>query len=529
MRDILILNCGTTKDILMSSHLIGSYKEEHPSCKITMLTLEKNRAIAGLLANVNEVHYINSDFICETEQNDLYPDTYALNEFSSNIQPILKHQWDMVMNYSNDQISAYLMKAVSSNAMAGAYVNELGTVKTANKWATLQNFVMANTEVPVIATALVRNHMLGTPLYTSAQKIHINEDYLRIATQNFDKVRRSKSHPQAKIVGINLEVGYSGYALDLNTLSSLVETFEESEQFKVVLLTSGKSYQKELINELNLKFENKLISINVDPVAISAVVSNLDILISSANDQLSIADALEIKVIEVKEADARIRPTVLSAGSVVIYQKQNTDITDDIILAINEEFETELPVSTIDTVSPTYLCIQDEYGVSYSQMRGQIDTQKELRFHIERAILFQTMGFSKDTQLITQIQRGIPKEDIEQFASSIKSEVTSTVKLLLAALRALKGAKNSKTQINSFITYLGNLIQAGNQDSLSSSLVRMFEGNIENIESTDIDTNMQEIENYLFELKTNLQTLMNYMGEILEQPESTPSVDISAS
>ena len=99
--------------------------------------------------------------------------------------------------------------------------------------------------------------------------------------------------------------------LIVETLHSLVETFEDSKEYKVVLLTSGKSYQKEIVNELNLNFSNKLISINVDPVAISAVVSNLDILISSANDQLSIADALDVKVIEVKEADAKIRPTVI--------------------------------------------------------------------------------------------------------------------------------------------------------------------------------------------------------------------------
>lgn len=529
MRNILILNCGTTKDILMSSHLIGSYKEEHPNCRITVLTLEKNRAMASLLAHVSEIHYIDSEFICETEQNDLYPDSYALNEFSENIHPILKQQWDFVMNYSNDQVSAYLMKAVNANSMSGAFINEQGVVKTASKWATLQNYVLPNSAVPPIATALVRNHMLNTPLFAHAKKILINEDYFRIATQNFEKVRKMKSHAQTKIVGLNLEVGYSGHALDLQTLTSLVETFEESEQFKVVLLTSGKSYQKEIVSELNLNFNNKLISINVDSVAISSVVSNLDILISCANDQLSIADALEVKVIEVKEVNAKIRPTVIGAGNIIIYQAANADIIDDIILAINEEFETELPVNIVETLNPTYLCIQDEYGVSYSQMRGEIDTQKELRFHIERAVLFQTMGFAKDEQLIEQIQRGISKEEIQIFASSVKSEVTSTVKLLLASLRALKGAKNSKTQINSFITYLGNLIQAGNQDSLSSSLVRMFEGNIENIESTEIDANMQEIEDHLFELKTNLQTLMNFMGEIIEQPAPSPSVDISAS
>ena len=80
----------------------------------------------------------------------------------------------------------------------------------------------------------------------------------------------------------------------------------------------------------------------------------------------------------------------------------------------------------------------------------------------------------------------------------MKSEVTSTVKLLLATLRALKGAKNSKSQLNTFIGYLGNLIQAGTTDTIPANIVKLFEGNIENITSKNVDENIQEIENYLF-------------------------------
>ena len=204
-------------------------------------------------------------------------------------------------------------------------------------------------------------------------------------------------------------------------------------------------------------------------------------------------------------------------NNVVIYQKDESSSADDIILAINEEFSSELPMTTLNTVNPTHLCIQDEYGVSYSQIRGEIDVQTELRYHIERATFFQIMGFKRDDQLIEQIRRGMPKEEVEKFVENVKSEVTSTVKLLLATLRALKGAKNSKGQLNTFIGYLGNLIQAGSSDTIPSNIVKLFEGNIENITSKNVDENIQEIENYLFDLKTNLQILMNFMGEILAE------------
>ena len=478
MKNILILNFGSSKDILMSAHLISSIKSESPNSRITLCTLQKNKEIAAILSGVNEYHFVNSDFIVEAEKNDLYPDAHALNEFSENIQGIIGTQWDTVVNYSNDNISTYLMKAVSATELVGAYVNNDGVIKTASKWATLQNYVLTTKSKPAIAVPLVRNMMLNTPIYADARKINISEDYMRVASQNFEKVRQMKSHSQAKIIGINLEVCYSGHALELQSLKDLIETFEDSEQFKVVLLTSGKSYQKEIVNTLNGFFDNKLISINVDSVATSAVISNLDLLISCANNQSYIADALEVKVIEIKGSNITNAPSVIGVDNIIIYQADVSAMANDIILAINEEFETELPISALNSTNPTFMCIQDEYGVSYSQMRGDIDVQRELRSHVERAILFQTMGFAKDEQLIEQIQRGMPKEEIELFVTTVKSEVTSTVKLLLASLRALKGVKNSMSQINTFIGYLGNLIQAGNEDSISSSLLRIFDGNI---------------------------------------------------
>lgn len=517
MKSILIINFGSSKDILMSANLVAALKDEQPNNHIAVITHERNRDILSTISSLNETFFINSDFISETERNDLYPDSYALNEFCENVQPVLNRQWDRVVNYSNDRVSSYLIKAVNASEIHGAYINENGIAKTTNKWATLQNYVLSSSKIPAIATSVVRNHIMNVPHYSSISKIEIHEDYLRVASQNFQKVRNMKNSGNTRIVGLNLEVGYSGCAICISTLKDVIETLEDSLDFKPVLLTSGKSYQKEIVNELNLSFANKLISINVDPVALSSVVSNLDILVSCANDQLAVADALEVKVIEIKSSDVSIRPTSIGVNNIVIYQKDESSSADDIILAINEEFSSELPMTTLNTVNPTHLCIQDEYGVSYSQIRGEIDVQTELRYHIERATFFQIMGFKRDDQLIEQIRRGMPKEEVEKFVENVKSEVTSTVKLLLATLRALKGAKNSKGQLNTFIGYLGNLIQAGSSDTIPSNIVKLFEGNIENITSKNVDENIQEIENYLFDLKTNLQILMNFMGEILAE------------
>ncbi len=522
MKNILIVNFGTSKDILMSSHLISALREENPALNISILIRKKYLKVANLLNHVAHIYPIDTDYITEIEKNNLYPDIYALNAFSASITEVVKTSWDKVVNYSNDDFSSYFVKALNSTEISGTYINNEDLPKTNSSWSNAQNHVFSQTENPSIATAVVRNHILNLPIYERSTKIKVNEDYLIMANQNFIKVRKMKDHSQVKIIGINLEVGYAGHALDLETLKDITETLEESQKFKVILLTSDKSFQKEIINELNSFHGKKLISIDVETDAISAVLSNLDLIISSANDQLSMADCLGVKTIELKDRHQNIAPTTISEGGVIIYQSDIKQMSDDIILSINEEFTSELPVTAINNTNPTYICIRDDYGTSYSQMRGEIDIQAQLSKHVERSVIFQCMGFEKNQKLIQQIQSAIDPNEREVFITKVRSEVTETVKVLLATLRSLKSARTSKKQLNSFLTYLGDLMQLTHGDSIASNLVRIFEGNIENIESLNTEQNMQQIENHLFELKSHLQVLMNFVSELNKQEESQP-------
>ena len=518
MKNILILNLGKTRDIINSAHLVNSYKQENPGANVSMLVLEKCKSHAQIIEGLTNVYTLNSEFLTKVIENQLYSDAFAINEFSNNLEEALSTKWETIFNYSNDTASALLMMAFNSEKRVGTFIDQNGSAKTTGQWETYQNFSMTTSNRYKINPTSVRNHIMKTPILNDVLKIKIDEQYLAIANQNFSKIRQMKGPESKYIIGINLEIGDDGYALEETSLHTIIEAINEYEMYSVVLLTSGKSYQREIVNNLNKSFDNKLISINVDTLAISAVVANLDMLVSCANNQLYVSDVLETKIVEVREGKNIVTPAVMNLGSYVVYSKENETIANDIILALNEEFNTELPITTLQTNNPTFISTVDDYGLLFSQIRGEINLQAEVHYHIERATQYQLLGYDTNQELINNLRENINPIELKNIVLPIKSELTNAVKYLLNTLRSIKNIKNSQSSINQFIESLDELIKLGEvKDSVVSPVIKFFEGNIENIDSTSIDENIKEIETHLFSLKANLQIISNFTSSLVEE------------
>ena len=516
MRNILILNLGKTKDLLSCSNLISSMKHSDPQLNIEILTFNKHKELTQLIKNVSKIHTLDDEFITKITENPLYSDAFALNSFLDSIENIRSVSWESVINYSNDSVSAYLASSIERNNFLGTFINTSGIARTTDKWSNYQNFVASKMSKQVITTSNLRCHIANTPVLSDIEKLSINPDYSVVAAQNFAKIRLMKGSPATFVVGLNLEASYDDFTIETETYAELIESIEESTDYKVVLLLNGKNFQRKLANELNSRFDNKLISINVDTAAITSVIPNLDAVISTSNDQLMISDLMEIKCIEIKDFNSTHKTaTVENADNYVIYQKNSETLASDIIISLNEEFGTELPISSISSENPTYKTINDDLGVFLSQIRGDIEIQQELRYHLERSLHMQLMGYPKNDELIKHIKENTDRDELSSFVTNLRSELTSTVKILLATLRSLKGVKTSRSNLDNFVSYLDTLISSGKVDNMVGSLVRNFEGQIENIEAEDIDHNMKMIEDYLFDLKNNCQLLTNVMSEIV--------------
>jgi ADP-heptose:LPS heptosyltransferase len=523
MSKVLIPILSNRNDIFTACHLIGSIAKENPHSEISIITFKDLEKHFAVIANISKVYSIDREFISSIDDSALYSDSFGLNNFFSSIEECINTQWDKVINFSNDDTSSYLCSMFDSKEKAGTVISRFGSPTTANTWSTYYNFVSPQMQFDVISRNSIRHNMSSINHHTDATKVRVNEEYAAIAASNFTKIRKTKdTTSNANIIGISLQRSFQNKMLDFNSVAEIIETIETSDNYRAVLILSGSSEEKEFANELNYKFDNTLISINAELTASPPVLMNVDFLITTNNEHLILADALDTKIIEVRpESTGRENSSVVNPGNFVIFQKETNSISNDVILMLNEEFETELPITSMHSENGIYAHIEDDYGILMTQIRGDINIQQELRYHIERCYHYQLLGFPKNNELINHIKENTQKEELSSFVSQTKDELTETVKTLLATLRSLKGVKQSKNNLNCFIGYLDDLIQRSRSNSITRGAIAMFEGNIENIDTTDSEENINAIEQFLFKLKNDLQILTNMLNEVVSNTTTT--------
>lgn len=517
MSKVLITLLGTETDVLKSSHFINSLAKEKPHSEIHVLTYKDYTNTLALVANISKTHTIDRDLITNSLNNKLFSDAFAINSLFDSIKECSGIEWDQVINFSNDSVSSYLVSMIESNETLGTTISNIGSPLTSNNWATYLNFVNSQKDFHLIDNNQVRHHVANIPYHKEGTKIKVNEEYSAVASQNFSKIRKSKkTTTNANIVGISLAPSSVGQEIDFHSLYEIIDTLESSDTYKPVLLISGAQHEKQIANELNIKFDNSLISINTDYLAYPSVVMNIDALITARNSHLVIADALETRIIEVApNTDMITANSSINPGNYIIIQKGNENIANDINFILNQEFETDLPVSSMNSFNKTYAQVEDDYGTLTTQIRGKLDIQQELRYHIERHFHYQLMGYETNQEFLNHIKEHSAKEDLNEFVTQVKDELTNTVKILLATLRSLKGVKQSKNNLQNFIGYLDTLIMKGKTNSITSGAISLFEGHIENISASDSDENMRAIETSLFDLKNNLQLLANILTDLV--------------
>jgi hypothetical protein len=524
MSKILITILSHDIDIIGSSHLICSLKEEHPHHEISVLTYSDLLTYFSAHAGISEVYSIDRNFAKGIAESSLYSDSFALNSFFNSIAPCYDIHWNKVINYSNDTVASYLCSMMTTDDMTGTSISKLGSAQTSNVWSNYLNFVSPNIEEDIIPSHLVRHYMSSVPFRREGKKIKLNNEFTQVATTNFSRIRQSMpTNLPTFMVGISLSPSFGGDSICKDSISEVIEALEESENFKPVLILSGSENEKNLVGRLNERFGNKLISINTDRTAFPSVALNLDFLVSQSNEHLMFADAIETRTIELRSSTKmKRRSSLVNSDNFVIYQGEEL-LSNDILVLLNQETNSELPISSMHSSNKVYMTTEDDYGFLMTQIRGPVDLEEELRYHIERSYHFQLMGFTPNEQFITHLRDSVDPVALSTFITQSKDELTNSVKLLLATLRSLKGAKQSQGNLKNFVLYLDQIIKKAKSTSITRGAIGLFEGRIESINSENPEENMKLIEKHLFSLKSDLQALTNLLTDLIsvEQKEDT--------
>lgn len=521
MKSILITSLRDEINLVQAGHLIASLKKEHPGANTVLLTFKEFENAARSVSDPRDARFIDRRKIEHLKSGALYSDAFALNAFMEGLEDVLETEWDQVVNFSNDEISGYLIPMLSADKVSGASVSPEGNVRTSDRWAAYRNFYLADNSHAPLDPVTCAHHSAGVPFCKDADKIILNQDFTMTANQNFSRIRNAKGEGETFVIGLNLAAAQDGSRYAVPFLADLVETLESSREYKPILLLQGKEEEKALANELNKQFNNSLISVNMDISAMPSVLANLDCLVTKPNTACALADALDTKIIETTSESGS--SAAVNAGNFLIQVLNEEHASDDVLFLLNQENGTVLPMAVKDSDNKVYATTFDDTGLLRTLIRGAVNLEEELEYHISRCHHHALLGYPVDRRLLENLRENVDKKAIADFVSKSKEELTSSVKTLLAALRSLRSMKQSERNAPKFIQYLDQLIRLGRQRHIAQAAVCLFEADLENIDAADPDKNMEELERCLFTLKGDLQGLTKIFESLLSNEEGQES------
>lgn len=512
MKSILLTCLSDEANLIQASHLVNSLRKEQPHSEVAILTFKDFENTAKVLDAAKETFFIDRFMIEHLKNGALYSDAFAINTLAENITDVLQREWDQVINFSNDEISAALVPMLQTERFCGSSVSMTGTASTSDKWSAYRNFYANTVMNPPIDTLSCAHHSAGAPYVREGKKIALNQDFTMLANQNFARIRAGKGG-ESLIVGVNLSPSFKGNTYGIPFLADLIETIESSSEFKAVLLLQGSEAEKAVVDELNRQFQNSLISVNMDITAMPSVIANLDYLVTAPNKVCAVADAMDTKVIEVVAKNES--SIAYNEGNYIIEEWDADQSADDVIFLLNQECATVLPMANKHSDNKVFARATDDIGQLRTLIRGKLDIEQELNYHVSRCYHYALMGYPIDEKLIQNLRQNTTREQMGAYSQKAKEEITNVVKTLLATLRSLQNIKQSEKNAPKFVQYLDQLMAFGRTSNIAQAAVCLFEASVENITFTSAEKNMEEIEKSLFALKGDLQILTKIFEALL--------------
>lgn len=526
MKQILISVLDKESDVISVSHYITSLKAKHPISEIKILTLKKHAHLVKVLNYVDEVFSLDQDDISSTLKNPIYSDAFALNSFFDSITACMETQWDIFCNFSNDLTSSYLASIFDAKETFGTMIAPTGNPLTHNIWASYQNFAMPKQNKHILNRQLIRHQMSEIEHIHSYKRLKSDPSLDRTAKSNFDKIRFHNSISSKKIIAINVEHSYSGLIFKEDMLCSLIEDINLDESVCPVILTQGTAKEINLINAINKRFDNSIVSINAKSEALPSVLRNIDLLVSLENNTLIMSDALNIKTIEVKDKSFSQASYLLNNGY-AIYANEVNSVKNDLAFIINQELETTLSVNKVNSPNKTYAIVYDDYSLLETQINGPVDIEEELNYHLTRYYHFQLLGKTRSTQLTNHLRNAVDNKILTDYLFKVKEEIDNSLKTVLGSIRNAPMANNSKVHSQNFLNNLDQINERALANTITSAPFCIFEAKLENLPSGDKDGNLRAIEVCLYELKDDLQMLITIVEDMLKpQKRMDQSIEI---
>jgi ADP-heptose:LPS heptosyltransferase len=136
MKKIIIFDLLLIGDIINAAHIAASLKDSFNNVTVDVLTYKSNKDVTETLPFFNQKYYIDRGKIlkvCNNAENSI------LKKFSfleSQIKELTVNDYDLLINFTNNKISAIIASIINSKKIVGAVLdeNKILTVQGENSW-----------------------------------------------------------------------------------------------------------------------------------------------------------------------------------------------------------------------------------------------------------------------------------------------------------------------------------------------------------------------------------------------------------
>ena len=499
MNRILIINLRRFGDIFSIAHVVDSIIQKDPGTEIELLVYAEFASAAQILKHIKKIHTIDRKKIISFRQHPALSDALALEELYCAIKPLEKTKWTQVINYSNDPVGTYLTSFFTSCAHIGIRFSDYNVITPSNDWAVIFNDLLPNYTHTPIHFIDCYHEMLQIPRASSGDKIKQHAVYNETARKTISALRQGKEN--IRVLGIQLKASASDKEISKETIIKLINLILDDPNLLPVLLIAPHRTEKLYASEINQFFDNGLVVIESDFIALPSVLINLDLLITPDTAIKHVADLLEVKMLEVSLGSAPFLKQGTRNPNSLILRNSKQVTASDIINSIKYIFDPRyLSIMSLSENTALYRPEYDDLGVYYNAICGKHDDLAMVKFarHYLKLLL-------KNSTSVTPAHA--PLELLEQE----KESIANATKKILEALRLLHhGPANSDISVG-LLKSIAALFDYCSTNSLVSIPMTLFRSKLETMPKQTPRENLNITEKLLYQLKDHLLLLLNHI------------------
>lgn len=532
MKKILIVNLRRLGDVYSTAHLINSLRQS-ANVEISMLIYKESKKAAKNLAHVKEIFTIDREELITINSNKLFADTLSLNQLVDTLAPIKSNEWDTVINFSNDIVGAYLCSYLNSSTkeVIGVHFNVQRNVKTNSAWEIVFNDVLTTMKYSPIHFVDCYHRMLKIPVALTGNKLITSPENDEVASAGIANIRSSKHNGiPSKIVAIAPKASTETKSIERETLVRYIRLLNDSENIIPVLLIAPNDEERNYANSINESFGNNLIAIEADLNAAASVVKNVDLVVAADTVIKHVADLCGTPLIEISKGESPFLKqgatqvgNLILTDSLLVRNFKAQDATNTNITAEDIYASTIYMFSTTKNIKPRvsegttlYRTTRDNLGSTYLPIAGSVESLIEIQRLMSRQFISSLFDNSESDEIYDEVTK-LGTNDVMNWCTAEKAEITNIMKDLLGTLRSLLQCIETKRSSRDFIVNLGKLMSHCEDESTSQIATIVFKAKIESINAKSFEENAKEVETLLYELKSYLQRNLNCIKNLEER------------